>query len=150
MITFQKEKWLDCVEDMRPLWPVHFDELALNKDRVELGCDEEKFAQADASGYLHLVTVRDDGKMVGYYCGILMGHLHYKSSGLMCYTDAYFLLPEYRKGPIGIRFLTVVKRSLKEIGVVKFYISTKVHQNVGRLLQHIGMKHTDDLYTMML
>jgi hypothetical protein len=150
MITYQREKWADCVEEMRPLWQSHFDELALNQDRVSLACDEAKFAEGDNVGYLHLITARNDGELIGYHYGILMGHLHYKDSGVMCYTDAYYLRPEFRKGAIGLRFLLAVKESLKGLGVVKFYMSTKVHQDIGPLLRFIGMAHSDDLYTMML
>ena len=150
MITFQCERWADCVEEMRPLWEEHFAELALNQDRVSLRCDEDKFAQGDAAGCLHIVTVRSDRLLVGYYYGILMHHLHYRDSGLMCYTDAYFIRPEFRRGITGVRFLAVIKRSLRDRGVVKLYMTTKVHQNHGELFARMGGIHSDDLYTWML
>lgn len=146
---FQQEKWLDCVDEMRELWPEHWAELAIDRDKIKLGCDEEKYANGDAQGFLHLITARAGGKIVGYYYGMLMNHLHYKDAGLMCYSDVYFLKPEYR-GLAGLRFMLAIIESLKERGVVKFYISTKVHQDHGELFERLGMKCSDRVFTKLL
>lgn len=150
MIRFQQEKWADCVAEMRLLWPEHWAELALNRDEIVLDCDEAKYEQGEAMGCLHIVTARDGEKLVGYHYGMLMTHLHYKSSGLMCYTDVYFLKPEYRRGSSGILFLLAVMRSLKSIGVIKFYMSTKEHQNHGELFAMLGGTLSDHVWTWML
>lgn len=155
MIQFQYENWSDCVDEMRPLWPDHYEELSLNKDTIELDCDEEKFREGERLGCLHIVTARDipergqRGKLVGYYYGMLMHHLHYKGAGLMCYSDAYYLKPEYR-GVNGARFLSAIIRSLKLRGVVKLYISTKSHQDHGELFEKFGMKCSDRMFTKLL
>lgn len=150
IITFQNEKWSDCVDEMRPLWPEHWAELALDRGAIELACDEEKYRQGEAVGCLHIVTARADGVLVGYYYGMLMHHLHYKNAGLMCYSDVYFLKPEFRRGTTGINFLLAVQKSLKDAGVVKLYISTKVHQDNGVLFERLGMKCSDRVFTKLL
>lgn len=150
MLTFRQEKWADCVAEMRALWPEHWKELALDREKVELGCDEAKYEQGEAIGCLHIVTARSDGKLAGYYYGMLMHHLHYKDAGLMCYSDVYFLKPEHRKGANGARFLAAIMDSLKRRGVVKFYLSTKVHQDHGELFERFGMKCTDRVFTKLL
>jgi hypothetical protein len=149
LITFQREKWSDCVAEMRPLWPEHYEELSTNKDSIYLDCDEAKYEQGEAGGQLYLVTARADGKLVGYYYGILMGHLHYKSAGLMCYTDAYYLKPEYR-GINGLRFIAAVIKGLRGLGVVKLYATTKVHLDMTKLWEFFGLKHTDNLLSGLL
>ena len=150
MLTFQREKWADCVDEMRTLWPDHWSELALNKGEIALECDEDKYAQADTMGCLCVVTARLRGELVGYYYGMLMNHLHYKSAGLMCYTDVYFLKPELRRSTNGLRFLRAVMKVLKEIGVVKLYISTKAHHDHGQIFDAIGMTLSDRVFTKML
>jgi GNAT superfamily N-acetyltransferase len=150
MVTFQQEKWSDCVAEMRPLWPEHWKELALDQDKIALGCDEAKYEQGEAMGCLHIVTVRDDGRLVGYYYGMLMHHLHYMDAGLMCYSDVYFVKPEYRRGAIGAKFVSFVKKSLKDKGVVKLYMSTKDHQDHGDLFSHMGGRLSDHIYTFIL
>lgn len=125
-------------------------ELARDRDKITLGCDEAKYQQGEAVGCLHIVTARAEGKMVGYHYGMLMHHLHYKDAGLMCYTDVYFLKPEYRRGGAGARFLAAIINSLRKIGVVKFYISTKVHQDHGQLFEALGMECSDRVFTKIL
>jgi L-amino acid N-acyltransferase YncA len=150
MVTFQAEKWADCVAEMRVIWPEHWESLALNRDEIHLAVDEAKYEQGEAVGCLHIVTARSDGKLVGYYYGMLMPHLHYKDAGLMCYTDVYYLKPEYRKGGAGVRFIAAVMESLKSVGVVKLYMSTKIHSDNSRVLQALGMKPADIVLTKML
>lgn len=149
-MTFQQEKWADCVHEMREIWPEHWASLALDKEQIALACDEAKYEQGEALGCLHIVTARADGKLVGYYYGMLMHHLHYKDAGLMCYSDVYYLKPEYRKEMNGILFLRAVEKSLKDRGVVKLYISTKAHQDNGKLFEFLGMKLSDRVFTKLL
>lgn len=149
-MIFQQEKWADCVHEMREIWPEHWASLALDKEQIALACDESKYEQGEALGCLHIVTARADGKLVGYYYGMLMHHLHYKFAGLMCYSDVYYLKPEYRKGTNGIRFLRAVMKSLKARGVVKLYISTKAHADNGPLFKYLGMNLSDHVYTKLL
>lgn len=150
MVTFQQEKWADCVHEMREIWPEHWASLALNQDQIQLACDEAKYEQGEAMGCLHIITARSDGKLVGYHYGMLMNHLHYKDAGLMCYTDVYYLKPQYRKGLTGIRFLSAVMASLKALGVVKFYMSTKIHSDNSKVLEALGMKPSDIVLTKLL
>lgn len=135
---------------MRLIWPEHYAALALNQDEITLGVDEAKYEQGDAGGCLHLITARADGELVGYYYGLLMNHLHYKDAGLMCYTDVYYMKPENRHGGEGAKFMIAVMESLKERGVIKLYMSTKVHQDNGALFERLGMKCTDRIFTKML
>lgn len=150
MISFAVETWDQCVDEMRSLWPAHYEELSLDKERIGLSCDEGKYRLGQQNGCLHIVTARKDGILIGYYYGMLMHHLHYRDAGLMCYSDVYFLKPEYRHGNIGVRFLAAIMDSLKRAGVVKLYISTKIHQDHGELFESMGMKCSDRIFTKML
>lgn len=150
MIRFQVETWADSVQEMREIWPEHYASLALNQNEIKLACDEAKYEQGEASGNLIVITAREDGAMVGYYYGMLLTHLHYKDAGLMCYTDVYWLKPEHRKGGAGAKFMIAVQQILKFRGVVKMYMSTKVHQDNGALFERLGMKLSDRVFTKLL
>lgn len=150
MIKFQVEKWSDCVAEMREIWPEHWASLALNQDEIKLSCDEEKYEQGEAAGNLIIITARAEGVLVGYYYGMLLNHLHYKDAGLMCYTDVYYLKPEHRKGGAGAKFMLAIQQILKFRGVVKLYMSTKVHQDNGALFERLGMKLSDRVFTKLL
>ena len=104
----------------------------------------------DAKGILHILTLRDDGKLVGYYLAFVFPHVHYASSGLMSFTDVYYLRPEYRRGGIGAALLAEAERTLRDRGVTKAYLSCKVHQDHSELFQMLGWRKTDYCFAKML
>ena len=66
MITAQVESLTERLEEMKPLFPMHWEELALNKDRVPLDPMYEIYLERDANGQVLFVTLRELGKPVGY------------------------------------------------------------------------------------
>jgi GNAT superfamily N-acetyltransferase len=150
LIEYQVEKWSDVLPEMEPLWPAHYEELSLDKDRVKLGGCLERYAEMENLGILVVVTVRSDKQLVGYYVFMLLPHLHYKDAGLMAYTDMYFLLPEFRKGGTGVKMFLAVEQAMKNAGAVKAYTSHKIHQDHSELLKRLGWKASDIVYTKYL
>lgn len=150
MITFQRESWDEFYPDGAYLFPMNYEELALNKEDVSLDVNAESFAEIDAKGILNIVTARSEGKVVGYHISALLPHMHYRSAGLMAYTDVYFVHPDYRKGGCGAKLLMEVERTLKIRGVPKFYMSTKVHADNSKLLEALGYTFSDRIFTKVL
>ncbi|MDE1871746.1 MAG: GNAT family N-acetyltransferase [Candidatus Micrarchaeota archaeon] len=150
MLTFQTEKWSEIVSEMQTMFEAHYKELALDQDRIALAPNTEMYEEADRRGLMHLATVREDGKLVGYFVSAVLPHLHYKNAGPMSQTDAYFVLPEYRKGGCGAKFLMFVEESLRNRGVTKMYVSTKLHSDHSVLFEKLGFRATDTVFTKML
>lgn len=149
MITYQREEWHDCLAEMEQLWPLHWEEVAADKDVIPLEPNYEMYDWIDQSGQLHVVTVRCDGKLIGYHTSIVRPHLHYKSS-LSAFTDMYFIHPDYRKGMVGVKLFKEVEKSLKQRGVQKMFTGTKLSLDMGRLFEHLGWKETERLYTKVI
>lgn len=150
MLTFQVDRWSAIPRaEMDPLFAQHWEEIALQKDKIKLDVDYDRYRQLDEKNMLHIVTVRDSGKLVGYHCSLLDTHLHYKSH-VMALTDVYFLLPQYRRGTAGIRLFQFVEQTLKERGITKMITATKLHQDKGRLLESLGWTEIERVYTKML
>jgi GNAT superfamily N-acetyltransferase len=149
-VTCQREKWDDFVVEALPLFRMNYNELSIDKATIPLDVREEEFSKLEGKGVLHAVTARDDGKLIGYHISALLPHMHYASAGLMAYTDVYFLHPAFRRGTAGIKLLQEVERTLKERGIKKFYMSTKAHSDNGPLLQALGYKLADHIYTKLL
>lgn len=150
MITFQVEKFAQFVEDAKPLFPLHYKELALNQDKIQLALDLSKYEKADSDGYLFVMTARDEGELVGYYTAALLPHLHYCDAGIMASTDMYFLLPAYRKGNAGPRFLLAIEAELRARNVKKIYISCKAHHDLSKLFKALGYGLSDYMFTKLL
>lgn len=150
MLTFQEEKWVEAFPDMQRLFPAHYAELALDQESVKLSPNIEMYEEADKKGLMHLVTARNDGHLVGYFVAAVLPHLHYREAGPMSQTDAYFVDPGYRVGGCGAKLLMFAEESLREKGVKKIYISTKLHSNHSELFEKLGYKATDVVFTKLL
>lgn len=147
-LTFQVEPISAVLRDAKELFPRQWQELGLDKDKISgIAPHEQRYLELEKLGILHPVTVRADGRMVGYYIAAICEHLHYQGAGLMAHTDLYYLLPEYRKGGCGAKMLIFLEKTLKEKGVVKIYASTKVHADRGPLFEALGFKLTDRIFT---
>lgn len=150
-VVFSVEHWRNFQPELRPLLYAHWCEIARDHEAVPLDPDWDRYlAMADA-GCLSAVTARlgPGGPLVGYHIAIVSGHLHYGST-LHGITDVYYLAPEHRKGFAGIRLFKAVDTELERIGVVKRITGTKVHLDMGPLLQRLGYRLTEHVYTKIL
>jgi len=144
-ITYQIESMSQCVDEMSDLWELHWQEIALDRQKVKLEPDIKTFELLEETGQLSIVTVRDDGKLVGYHVSLVRPHLHYSSS-LTAYVDMYFLHPDYRGGMAGYKMFKCVEAVLKLRGVQRIYTGTKLHKDMGKLFERLGYNETERLF----
>jgi GNAT superfamily N-acetyltransferase len=64
--------------------------------------------------------------------------------------DTIYILPEYRKGRLGVRLIRYVEYVLANMGVTEIRVTVKTVNEVGRLLQHLGYNHTGNQLTKIL
>ena len=76
---------------MLPLLPLHWEMLALDRDKVPLAPQWHVYDERDARGELHIVVLRQDGRIIGYYWGFIAPGLHYASC-LTATMDIFFVL----------------------------------------------------------
>jgi hypothetical protein len=150
VITFQVERWREFAPDGYQIFPRHWEDLSLDRDKISLSVDDPKYQQLDDLGILHIVTARKDGRLIGYFLSFLMIHPHYKDAGMMAVADIYYLLPEARSGGTGVKLFAEVEKSLRERGVIKAYLSCKIHQDHTELFTRLGWKATDIMFTKHL
>ena len=144
--TFQVERWSDLQAEMLPLLSKHWEEIAINRDKIPLDIDMDRYAALEEAGALHIVTAREDGELIGYHVAIVSPHLHYKST-LHGITDVYFIRPEHRKGFTGIRLFKRVEEEMRKLGVRKLFTGTKLHLDMGKVFERLGYSPTERLYT---
>ena len=102
MIEYQTEKYADVMDEITDLYTEHYQEIAEHKGVIPLDPDFDKYLLMDKEGLLLMVTVRDDGVLIGYFKAIIDSHLHYKSSLTMT-GDIFFLKKSYRNHGTGRR-----------------------------------------------
>lgn len=145
-IRYAVEEWASVRPEMEALFPLHWKEIALDQEHIKLAVDYDRYDAIAKSGAGHIVTVRADGKLIGYHVSIVMPHPHYKND-LHAVCDLFFLLPEYRKGRIGIRMFQVVEETLRARGAVKMLASVKLHYDIGKVLGYLGWTEIERTYS---
>lgn len=146
MITAQVETFRGCFEEIKPLLPIHWDKLALNKDVVPLDPIYEIYFQREDAGQGLCITLRDSGRMVGYWVGFIAPGLHYKT----CLThtlDIWNLLPGYEDGSCALILMRAVEKELKRRGVNRSHVGEKLHKPTGRLFKAFGYEPIETYYS---
>lgn len=131
--------------DAIPLVREHWRELGLDLD-LEISPDFERMKAMESIGLWKVVSVRDEGKLVGYLLAVVSTHLHYSTSPKMFIIDAYYIMPEYRNGT-GVKLLKFAECLARELGAIKMYLSCKVHQDHSALFLALGYRLSDHAFT---
>lgn len=144
MTTFQEEKFAPfyAEADANGLFREHHKELAVNQDKIAMDLDPERYQKIEDAGMLFVLTVRDEGKLIGYLVAFPMAHLHYKSAGLMCLTDMYWISPAHRRG-VGAKLFIEFEKRMRARGAVQIMTGCKRHQDHTALLEALGWENTD-------
>jgi len=148
MITYSEEDCTVFFQELAPLLPIHYEELCVTKD-YELEPDYVAYDNLYKAGCLRAVTCRSDGELIGYIIFIVQPHLHYRSC-ITAFEDLYYVKKEYRKGRTGIKLFQYAEKALKDGGVNRIIMHTKIHQDHSRLFEYLGYKNTDKLFTKLL
>ena len=146
----QVENWADCLPELLKLFPLLWEDVAVDKDRFRAECDQDKYATIDSLGIFHLVTAREAKQLVGYFLVLVQPNPHYKGQGLMAFTDMYYLLPEFRGGGNSLKLFSFMEKTLQEKGVVKIITSHKIHRDHSRMLNFLGYNASDVVYSKCL
>lgn len=146
MITYSVENWDDVKEEASESWEYHWEEVGQNKAKMKLNPDLEKLDYLNSMGKLHCVIVRDDGILIGYHASVIDNLIHYKHV-LAAKCDLHWLHPDYRHGFTGIRLFKEVERSLKARGVQVMYDFTKTYLDKGKVLEFLGYKLIEKVYS---
>jgi len=146
MITYQEESAQDCLEEIKPLIEMHWEEIAVYKDKIKLNPDFDKYLLLDSMGMLHILTARDDDKLIGYFISFIQPNMHYKDS-LFATNDILYIDPVYRKGSVGYKLFKKAEDSLKGIGVDVIIIHSKVNNDFKPLMDKLGYERIEYNYS---
>lgn len=145
MLTIQIEPIKAWYEAAIPLIYNHWQELGLDTD-LKGDVNTEALSKLESMGLASVLTVRNDGEMVGYLLAIHSPHLHYQSSPPMFIVDMYYIAPEFRKGA-GVKLFKFMESYAKKLGCIKLYLSCKVHKDHSKLFEALGYRLSDYAFT---
>jgi len=136
------------LDELKEIFPVHYEELCVTKE-YELEPDYDAYKRLADCNWLRCITCRCDAELIGYIVFVVQPHLHYKSC-LTAFEDIYYVKKEYRKGRVGLRLFKYAEDVLKQRGVNRIIMHTKVHMDHSRIFEYLGYKNTDKLFSKML
>jgi GNAT superfamily N-acetyltransferase len=148
MFTAVVEPFMSQVEELRPLLPLHWEELGIYKDRMPLDPEWEVYEAFEDSGALLYVPLRCAGALVGYFIGIITPGLHYRQT-LTCKMDIAFVLPEHRGGGGRVLF-DAVKAELRRRGVALWWVGSKDHHPIEGFYEALGFERQETYFAMWL
>lgn len=152
MLTAQVEPLRDCLSEIKGLLPAHYDELSEHKLRgIPLDPNFGLYLQRESHGELLLVTLRDDGALIGYVVSFVTPGLHYQSC-LTSLSDIFFVYPDRRGAQGGALLFSEWERECRRRGVRLMMAGIKVkHAKHARaLLEMIGFFEAEIMFWKFL
>ena len=147
-IVYEDVNGLDFLDEFEQVFPEHYEELCVTKE-FPLEPDYDAYRRIGQAGMLRTITCRADGELIGYIIFYIQPHLHYKDC-LTAFEDLYFVKKEFRKGRVGIRLFQYAEKVLRQFGINRIVMHTKVHLDNSRLFEYLGYKWTDKVFTKIL
>jgi len=144
-MDFALENVIDIKSELEPIIKLHWEQIALNKDKIKLNPDWNQYKLLEDAGILKLYTVRDGTELVGYFCVVMAMGLHY-ADHVMAACDVLYVKPDKRAGLTGYKLIAFVEKELKKLNVSVLAINTKVHAPFDKLMERMNYKCTERLY----
>ena len=144
-LTTAVESFIKTLDELKPLFELHYDMLALDQDRVPLDPQYDVYAAHEAAGELSFVALRADGALVGYWVSFVCPALHYAG----CKTaqmDMWFIHPGHAGGTAPLRLIRAVEAELRRRSVQRWSATEKLHTPCGRLFEAVGMEKVEATY----
>ena len=146
MITAQVESFTERLQEFSPLFPLHYEELALNKDKVPLDPNYNIYIEREESGGLLFVTLREAGEAVGYFIGFIAPGLHYQTC-LTCTMDIFYVHPDKRGSSAGFLLFDFVEKELKRRKVDRWFVGSKFHKDASWLFEKLKFEKVEIYYS---
>jgi len=145
-VTFQREWFLHLMPEFPPLFLEHYEEIALDQDKMELSPAWMQYVNLESSGVLHVLTMRVDGKLAGYFFNLCYPHLHYNKV-LCSFSDMFFISKKYRSAWRYVRMYIENEKMLKGLKVQKIFVMTKEHKDFTPVMKRLKYKFIERIFS---
>lgn len=155
MITSHVERLADNLEELKPNFVPHYQELALNQAKVKLDPNYPEYLRREAEGQVLCVVLREAGKIIAYFVGFVAPGLHYQTC-LTLTMDIFWLHPDYRDQDslveieaqmLCMQLFEAVKAEGQRRGVHRPFFGSKFHKSADALFEALGMTQVESFYS---
>lgn len=149
-ITFQKERMADCLEDLKILHRLHWEETEGYRHVFPLNMNYPRFLEYERIGYFHLFTARSEGMLVGNFGVYVQKSMHtqlpvadMRADENLANEDTLFLMRMARGPGVAKRFLEFIEQYLTtQMNVVEIRMTVKSGNRVSKLGEQLGYAPT--------
>lgn len=149
MLTFSVESLSESLEEMKPLFPLHWEELALNQDKVPLDPQYDIYLRRDSLGEVMFIAGRDSGELIAYFVGFVAPGLHYKTC-LTLTMDIFWVRSDHRGKSAGVRLFKAVEQEARRRGVQRMFVGSKCHKDASWLFERLEYTEVERYYSKWL
>lgn len=135
--------------ELEEIIPLHYEEIARDRDVIKLDPDWEAYHQSERAGQLHMMVARCEGRMIGYHICFVRPHLHYRKS-LSAITDIFYILPMHRAGRVGIELFKESEKVLKARGVQKIFLGCKIAMDLTPIFLRLGYNRIEYVFAKLI
>lgn len=143
MITVEREKWIECINELMPLCiEVHnIDEQKTYG--LELDFDSDLYIESEKNGQFHCLVMRNDGVPIGFHWITMNPLARFKGKWQAC-TDAIFVKPEYRRHS---NFLIKCSEDyIKQLGCFTWALATLDACYRGAMWERKGFEKAETIF----
>lgn len=144
-INLGEENLSDCLDELKPMFALHYAEVAAYQDKIALDPDYDKYLQMEKMDLTRTFVLRSDGRVIGYWVFFVTPHPHYKGDRFAV-NDIVYVDPAYRVPELTPRCFGSVEASLKREGVSVITYHMKVYKPFENMLRSMGYDHLEHLY----
>lgn len=136
-VSFRIEPFFSIMNELPPLFIEHH-KMVKQPFYKDLKIDWPRYLALEQANILHILTARCDEKLVGYLFFNTIPHILYADIP-HCFVDIFFLLPEYRKGLVGLRMFKEFEKQVKAHGIKVVYVNSNLSYNrIEKLFKRLG------------
>lgn len=129
MIQIQPERVSDCWDEIDTLARQHHAGTTSYRRHEPYNPDKARYIYNNDIGFFHLLTARDEGRLVGYFGLYLTPSMH--SQLLTATEDTFFIHPDYRQGRLALRMLRHVEQFCQARNVHELLFSCEMDNTSG-------------------
>lgn len=148
-MLFCAESFTEALEEIKPMFPVHWKELALEQDRVPLDPQYEIYFERERRGELLFIAGREPGKVCAYFIGVVAPGLHYRTC-LTLTMDIFWVHPDHRGHGAGLQLFKAVEAEARRRGVQRMLVGSKLHKDASWLFERLGYTEVERYYSVWL
>lgn len=145
-IEYKVEHLSECLDEIKPLLTTHYEEVAMYQNNIDLNPNYDKYLELEKADMLSVITVRDDGTLVGYFISFLLPHIHYQDH-IFAVNDILFIDKDYRRAEVGLGMFQFAEEVLKDLGVSVMSIHMKTAIPFDSLCEGLSYDYAERSYT---